>query len=616
MSLDNYSEFKHNLWNQFISARNREEYFYHWLVLQCSLIPCAVQGVLFLFDPVKGAYAPVSKWPDDGQNPERLTEIAERVIEEKCGLLVELNQAGLTASAPLQHYGAAYPFFISGNLHGLVAIEIKPDREEQLAGAMGQLQWGAGWLELFFLRKQTEDGETLLTNLKSAVDMMALVLGEKAFSAACMVFVTQLAVFLKCDRVSLAFMGKTHSRIQAISHSSQVGERMNLIRSIEMAMDEAIIRRKEISYPLHDNNEVIIIRNHEQLARQYGAGFIFTMPFHGEGKYLGALTMERPSGQGFSEEEINVSRSIASLVFPVLETKRQKDRNPVLQLMDSARTESLKLLGSGYPGRKMLAFLFILLILFFSVKMGDYKVSAVTTIEGKVKRVIVAPFEGYLKESPVRAGDTVDEGALMCAMDDRDLRLERLNLISKQTQYQRQYQEAFAGHSRADAEIIKSQLDQSVAQLDLVESKIERTKITAPFRGIILSGDLSQRLGGSTEKGEVLFEIAPLDSYRITLEVDERYISDIKIGQKGHMILSSLPRENFDFIVERITPISIPKSGMNYFKVEAGSTNISESLRPGMSGIGKIFVERRKLIDVWTRDLRNWLSMRIWAWWP
>jgi len=614
--MDKLPVFDHDLWNEFISSRDNDEYCHNWINIQCSLISGAVQGVIFLADPVTGAFRPMSKWPGSGEDPERLREIAERVIEQKCGLLVELGASGASGSSQRHSFGAAYPFFMDGQMKGLVAVEVLADTEETLSHAMGQLQWGTGWLELMFRRGQAREGERLFTSLKSAVDLMALVLSETSFKGAAMAFVTQVAVILKCDRASIAFVRKNHPRIQALSHSVQIEKRMNLNRAIELAMDEAVVQRRDILYPAPPDRGILIVRNHERLAKDHGAGCIFTLPFYGEGRYYGALTLERPEGQGFSEEEINLCRSVAALIFPVLETKRKNDRHFILKAMDSLKTQSARLIGAGYAGRKVLLIILLLLAVFFNFQTWGYRVSGQTTLEGRVRRSIVAPFEGYVKEAFVRSGDTVEEGTVMCSLDDRDLRLERIGLISRSSQYRKQYQEAMAAHSRAEAEIIKAQLDQAAAQLDLIESRIERTRITAPFRGIVLSGDLSQRLGGSTEMGEVLFEIAPLDSYRIIIEVDERNIADIKPGQEGRMILSALPEESFGFVVEKITPIASSKEGLNYFRVEAGTTEVSERLRPGMTGIGKIYIERRKLIDILTRDLRDWIRLRAWSWWP
>jgi multidrug efflux pump subunit AcrA (membrane-fusion protein) len=606
----------HDLWKEFVSSEDQDEYCRGWTTLQCSIISGAVQGVLFLDDSERGSFTPVTKWPEEGEDPGRLAEISERVIEEQCGLLVELNTPEYSRFPPRSRYGLAYPIIIDEKLHGVFAVEVIAGTDEQLKHSMEQLQWGISWIELLFRRRQVRENDDSLKRMKSAVDMMAVVLSERTYKSAGMAFVTELATRLRCDRVSLAFIRRNHARIQAISHSSQIGERMNLIRAIETAMDESIVQRREIYYPIRQDAGVLIVRDHEELAKQHGAGSILTMPFYGEGGYEGAITLERPPDRIFRDEDVNFCRSVASLLIPVLEAKRQNDRFLILKIWDTLKTQMVKLFGSSYQGRKALAFLFVAVVAFFSLKMADYRISAEMVLEGAVKRSIVAPFEGYVKEAHVRAGDVVESGTVMCTLDDRDLNLERLNWLSRQTQYQRQYQEAMAEHNRAEAEIIKAQLDQAAARLNLVESQLERTRIIAPLRGIVLSGDLSQRLGGATEKGEVLFEVAPLDEYRVILEVDERRIADVKVGQRGHMILSALPHDRFDFVINRITPISTAEEGLNFFRVEARPQTISERLRPGMTGIGKIYVGRQKLIYIWTKDLREWLRIWVWSWWP
>jgi hypothetical protein len=36
----------------------------------------------------------------------------------------------------------------------------------------------------------------------------------------------------------------------------------------------------------------------------------------------------------------------------------------------------------------------------------------------------------------------------------------------------------------------------------------------------------------------VLFEIAPLDAYRLVVQVDERDVNDVAVGQHGHLRLA------------------------------------------------------------------------------
>lgn len=603
------------LWSGFTGADERGEYCRYWLTLQCSILTNVVQGIVVLAEPGKNSYSPRANWPENGGNPERLTEISERVLEEKSALLVELNHTESDSNGSKQNYGVAYPIMAGNEFYGLVALEVLAETEDHLKYTMEQLQWGISWMEVMLRREREDDAKGSFTRLTASVDLLADVLSRKTYTSACISFVTELATHLECDRVSFGFLKNKKIKIQAVSHSSRVSDNMNMIRAIVQAMEEAVTQRKEIYYPASMDDHQIV-RDHELLARQHGAEYILSIPFYDEDKYSGVITLERSKSRPFSEDEAMYCNSVAALILPVLEVMRQKERSILLQALDGSKNQVKKLIGSEYTGRKLLALLLMFLLVFFYVKEGDYKISANTVLEGAVRRVIVAPFEGYIKDSYTRAGDFVEQDEKMCVMDDRELRLERLNWMSKMAQYQKQYQEAQAKHKRAEAKIIKAQLDQAEARLNLTESQLKRTTLVAPFKGIVLSGDLSQRLGGAIGKGEVLFEIAPLDEYRIILEVDERRITDVSVGQQGWMILSALPNEKMGFIVEKITPITTAREGLNYFRVEAKPSTVIDRLRPGMEGIGKIYVDRKNLFSIWTRNMREWFKLKAWEYWP
>jgi multidrug efflux pump subunit AcrA (membrane-fusion protein) len=132
----------------------------------------------------------------------------------------------------------------------------------------------------------------------------------------------------------------------------------------------------------------------------------------------------------------------------------------------------------------------------------------------------------------------------------------------------------------------------------------------------VVSGDLSQQLGSPVEKGKVLFEIAPLDSYRVILNVDERDISQIEVGQQGSLALSGMPYNVMHFAVKQVTPVATSKDGSNYFRVEAQIDEPSERLRPGMEGVGKVSVGERKLIWIFTHSLFDWFRLWSWKWMP
>ena len=54
--------------------------------------------------------------------------------------------------------------------------------------------------------------------------------------------------------------------------------------------------------------------------------------------------------------------------------------------------------------------------------------------------------------------------------------------------------------------------------------------------------------------------------------------------------------------------------GQNLFRVEAKLAQISASMRPGMEGVAKVDIDERNLFWIWTRELRNWVTLSLWKW--
>jgi hypothetical protein len=100
------------------------------------------------------------------------------------------------------------------------------------------------------------------------------------------------------------------------------------------------------------------------------------------------------------------------------------------------------------------------------------------------------------------------------------------------------------------------------------------------------------------------------------MKVDERDITDIRVGQLGRLVLTSMPQDSIPMEVKKVTPVSVIDQGRNYFRVEAVAKSAGVNLRPGMEGVGKIEVEERKLFWIFTHKLVHWWRMWFWSWWP
>ena len=179
-----------------------------------------------------------------------------------------------------------------------------------------------------------------------------------------------------------------------------------------------------------------------------------------------------------------------------------------------------------------------------------------------------------------------------------------------------EYDKALATRQPATINVVHAQIEQADAQIKLLDEQLARIKLRSSIAGLVISGDLSQMIGASVQRGQLLFEVAPLDSYRVILGVDEREIGRVEVGQKGDLVVSALPNETLSFKVDKITPIADAQSGRNVFRVEGRLTENSEHLRPGMEGIGKIEIGSRNLAWIWFHPIVDWLRIWSWHWMP
>jgi multidrug resistance efflux pump len=251
--------------------------------------------------------------------------------------------------------------------------------------------------------------------------------------------------------------------------------------------------------------------------------------------------------------------------------------------------------------------------LFLAFAQGDYRLGAEAQVEAAFQRVLSAPWNGYLAQASARPGDEVRAGQVLMRLDDREQTLERIRWVTEVEKLRRKLDQATAARDRAAIMVASAQLRQSEAQLALVDSQLARIEVAAPFDGLIVSGDPTQRLGDVLKKGEVIYHIAPLNAYRLMIRVPETRIADLRPGMEGAMQLGALPGLALRLRVDRIHPFTQRRDGQSFFIAEATIEGDLDQVRPGMEGVATIAIDRRNLFGIWTRGLVDRLRVVWWS---
>jgi len=610
-------------WDALSDAGNDLAFCLAWLSLQCIRLPGAATALLMLRRDDQQEAPTFVTWPRTGLDLPDLCQLAERAYVER-RVIVLPGRIGLDASHP-QPVGVlvATPLGAGSRPIAVAVVafaasassaSVDPDFVSE------QLRWGSGWLEALPWAQRSKQSSARVAQAASCLDLLAAIAEQPRFVGMAIATTNELATRLRCDRVSLGLMRRNGAvRLCAISHSASFKKQGLLADAIENAMEEAVDQCGSVVCPPLPSTVRTVTIAHQALAqavRAPSASIMSVVLGDGTGRPIGAITFERHGNDAFDPETLQLAEGVAALLGPIVGLQRHAHRLFAGRVVDGVIDTMKALLGPRRLGLKLGVLSVVALGLFLSIAEGEHRVTAKSVLEAEVQRAVVAPFEGFIQAVPVRAGDTVQAGDLIVALDDRDLVLDRLKWRAERDAVVQKQRAALAKHDRSSLAVLNAQIQQAESQLALAEEKLARARILAPFSGIIVSGDLSQALGSPVEKGKVLFEIAPLSSYRLIVNVDERDVRYVAAGQTGAVALAGMPWSPQALTVSVITPVTVAEEGRNSFRVEARLMELSPQLRPGMEGVAKIHAGQRSIIWIWTRAFAEWLSLAAWKYLP
>ena len=423
------------------------------------------------------------------------------------------------------------------------------------------------------------------------LDVLKPLLADRKFSMCAADFLSQLALTMECQRATLGFLSGERIRICAVSrHYQDVSQ--PILPEIAAAMDESLLQNTTLVWPEHHAGFPNITFAHNELARRSGVFSVTTVPLAQDGELIGAITLERARESLFDAQQLALLEQLTSHVAPLLYMKYTLDR-PFWVRAGATLRRTFAKRDPAQPfwrsprgiaaGAGVLA-----LLVLFAVPL-PVTATGQAHLDPLVQRVISAPIDGYLKEVKVRPGDQVRAGQLLAEFDDGNLLIDKRRLDAEVLQQQNALADAMVKADRTQVAIHSANLDEVNAQKDLVEQEIGLTKLTAPFDGTVVKGELTRLLGTPFKRSDALFTLAQGTLLRVVVDVGERDIEDIKVGQSGKLVLSARPSDHLGIRIARISPVAtVTADGQNVFEVEADIDGDAQSLAPGMKGTAKI----------------------------
>lgn len=265
---------------------------------------------------------------------------------------------------------------------------------------------------------------------------------------------------------------------------------------------------------------------------------------------------------------------------------------------------------------KLFALGVVLGALVLAVWPTRYAPGFVARIEAQERRVVSAPFDGFLAEAPFQLGDLIPPGALVVALEDSELRLQAGQAQSELAGIEARIQTARAQRDSARVQSLEAEARQVGLRLDLTNRQIGLSRFVAPQRALVVGGEAWRRVGDRVRLGEPLLELADPARFRVLAYMDEDWVADLTEGAAGTLLLSAYPGSPVPVALSAITPDPQLRDGINSFSVWLDFTAPpGVALLDGMRGVVRIEGPATSALAAYTRGSVRWLRRTLWRWW-
>lgn len=226
---------------------------------------------------------------------------------------------------------------------------------------------------------------------------------------------------------------------------------------------------------------------------------------------------------------------------------------------------------------------------------------------GPAEQVSVKPeINGKIEELPVDLGDRVKKGDLLVKLDDAELQNQRASTATdiertklQLTQAERNYTRAKELHeanlismevyenTKTEFDLARNALERSQRELAIIDERLTKTKIVAPFDCTILTRPVSigQAVSGSGgfNSGTEVLTIADLNSMVINAHINQADITRLKSDQEVAVAVEAVMGLSITGRVERIAPQATIKNNIKGFAVRILLKDVGDKVRPGMT---------------------------------
>jgi membrane fusion protein (multidrug efflux system) len=213
---------------------------------------------------------------------------------------------------------------------------------------------------------------------------------------------------------------------------------------------------------------------------------------------------------------------------------------------------------------------------------------------------VVSEIDAVVRRLPFVEGQPVRAGAMLVQLDDAQLRADvsRTEALRDQARATFERVKAVVGQGAGapqDLDDAAASLKVAEANLSLAQTRLRKTRITAPFAGV--TGPKRVSPGAYVRAGTPMTDLAAIAVIKVTFSVPERYLGRLHRGAPVTLSAPAFPGYQITGGIDVMDPVLDPQTRSS--RVIARVRNPGGRFRPGMSvNVSAVLSQRPEAVTV------------------
>jgi len=420
------------------------------------------------------------------------------------------------------------------------------------------------------------------------------------------------------DRAAIALEERGSLHLKAVSGSPQINTSDPTIKLLQEMLEWASLSNEEI-HVTQQEDEINVSRDASRAKfREYfsvtGARAFYALPLDDDQGPLGILSFESSDPDFMSRAHFEIVRVLAAQATVALRNASLYRDVPFISLLEPVLEKKRRILAME-KGRRTLTLagtaMVVLFLIGFPIPMrlaGDADVAPFR------KAQVTSSIDGVVKSVYTREGDRVPSGAVLADLEDWDLQSAMAAANAKYTSAVAAMNRALAANDGTEAGIQRVQAEYWTAELKRAQQRLERTRLRAPFEGVITTPHVENLVGRHLSAGDSFLELIDARESSIDVAIDEQDSALLQPGRRATIKLDAFPTRSFPGQVQIVSPVSSVEDEKKVFYARVLVSNPDGLIRAGMHGRGKVMAGWRPAGYIFFRRPAMWIYSKLWSW--